>query len=953
MVDVSDEAELEGAAQDAARPAGSLAGQQAGPYLLIERLGGGAMAAVYRAVDTRRGQAVAVKVLLPDADATMRARFRQEARTHSNLRHPNIVPIFDVGQENGLTYIVMELIEGPSLADMMEATLRLPPNDAARVLEPIARALDYANRRGVVHRDVKPSNVLLRMVDGKDDHTVRIAALAYAFTPLLSDFGIARALDAPELTNVGRTVGTPTYMSPEQCADSHEIDGRSDLYSLGAVFYRCIVGRPPYAGSTTQILHAHVYDPLTIPDELVDALPPLAVRLLQRSLAKDAGQRYASGSEMARDLAVLAGSPPLPVQAGEATATMDAVPAVRPAASGAVIVPAPDASVSLQQRIYETVPPIYATRPVTPVSATPVRPRRQWFGAVLGTLLAVVVLAAGIGLALNMLPFDLLPAAASLTPTPAVVAGRQTLAASATGLVVAATSPATPVSASATTPPGDTVTQPPVTQSTPAGMTAQPEAPFTPASGATPAVVTTASVAPTAPVAQPTAQPTPSGSIDSYWREAEDAFAERDWQVALEYITLVRRIDPGFSQGVVDQMLATIHTQLAAEAIAAGKPEVALEAINAAIAAQPGSPQLVAIQRALESLVAPNTLDKVMARWTLAAELVAFGQNLLGAERPCDAVRPFQAAGAILPDSDVTRLAAESQAFCSRQRTEADMRKQIADLGGRLLYSTQENNRYRIYRALAAENAASALLADEARQPAQQAPGNMLAFHTTRSGEAGILLFDVTAGLPPSGRSGRLANAPEDGLDAPASWSPGNDQAIYASKAFGDGRSRLLLTITGDPDVRQERGLGRDPAWNPGADRIVYNGDGESGAEPGLWLMNSDGSNRVRLTDNGNDIRPVWSPDGRYIIFMSTRGGNWDLYRFDMQDGALQRLTDDAAQDGLPAVSPDGKWVAFASDRDGFWRIWVTSIDGGLALPFVPINGILVNWLEHAIQWLG
>ena len=136
--------------------------------------------------------------------------------------------------------------------------------------------------------------------------------------------------------------------------------------------------------------------------------------------------------------------------------------------------------------------------------------------------------------------------------------------------------------------------------------------------------------------------------------------------------------------------------------------------------------------------------------------------------------------------------------------------------------------------------------------------------------------------------------------------------------------------------MRQERGLGRDPAWNPVADRIVYNGDGESGAEPGLWLMNSDGSNRVRLTDNGNDIRPVWSPDGRYIVFMSTRSGDWDLYRFDTQDGALQRLTDDAAQDGLPTVSPDGKWVAFASDRDGFWRIWVTSIDGGLALPFVP-----------------
>ena len=135
----------------------------------------------------------------------------------------------------------------------MEETVRLSPADAARLLEPIATALDYAARQGVIHRDVKPSNVLLRRVHDDTPNAVHIAALDVPALPLLSDFGIARALDAPELTSVGRTIGTPTYMSPEQCADSHEIDGRSDLYSLGAVFYRCIVGRPPYSGTTTQI----------------------------------------------------------------------------------------------------------------------------------------------------------------------------------------------------------------------------------------------------------------------------------------------------------------------------------------------------------------------------------------------------------------------------------------------------------------------------------------------------------------------------------------------------------------------------------------------------------------------------------------------------------------------------------------------------------------------------
>ena len=314
---------------------GPLGGRQLGPYLLVERLGGGAMATVYRATDQRNGRAVAVKVLRPDADTVMRERFRREAETHTNLNHPNIVQILDVGQApgSGLTYIAMELVDGPNLSEVMEETGRLTPGDAACVLEPIAAALDYAARQGVIHRDVKPSNVLLRRVHEDTPNAVRIAALDVPVLPLLSDFGIARALDAPELTSAGRTIGTPTYMSPEQCADSHEIDGRSDLYSLGAVFYRCVVGRPPYSGTTTQILHAHVYDPLTIPDDVLAGLPPLAVTVLRRTLAKDPNQRYRNGSELAADLhTLLQLAPPAApngagdLNSGEATATMPVLP---------------------------------------------------------------------------------------------------------------------------------------------------------------------------------------------------------------------------------------------------------------------------------------------------------------------------------------------------------------------------------------------------------------------------------------------------------------------------------------------------------------------------------------------------------------------------------------------------------------------------------------------------
>ena len=291
-------------AGSAARPEparGLLTGYQVGDYRLLERLGGGVMAAVYRAVNVESGAGAAVKVLLPDADATVRERFRQEARTHGLLSHPNIVPIVGEGQEaySGITYLVMDLVDGPGLNEVIEERDRLTPRDAAAVLGPVARALAYAHQQGIVHRDVKPSNVLLQEATAGALGVVRVDALARWVIPLLSDFGIARALDAPELTGAGRTIGTPTYMSPEQCADSHDLDGRSDIYSLGAVFYRCVVGRPPFTGSTTQILHAHVYDPLMIPEAVLAALPPAAVEVLRRSLAKEPAGRYASGSEMA------------------------------------------------------------------------------------------------------------------------------------------------------------------------------------------------------------------------------------------------------------------------------------------------------------------------------------------------------------------------------------------------------------------------------------------------------------------------------------------------------------------------------------------------------------------------------------------------------------------------------------------------------------------------------
>ncbi len=199
----------------------------------------------------------------------------------------------------------------------------------------------------------------------------------------------------------------------------------------------------------------------------------------------------------------------------------------------------------------------------------------------------------------------------------------------------------------------------------------------------------------------------------------------------------------------------------------------------------------------------------------------------------------------------------------------------------------------------------------------------------------------------------RLTSFVEDARDSAPSWNPQGDRIAYGSTNFGDGRSRIYLTWADGTRNTAELGLGKDPAWHPVQDLIVFNGADETGNNPGLWLMRTDGTERVQLTDNGNDQRPAWLPDGSAIVFMSSgRDGNWELYRLDMEDGAITRLTDSFAQDGLPAVSPDGRYVAFMTDRDGYWALWYVPVAGGPAQPLADIDYTLPQWLEHSTQWI-
>jgi len=270
----------------------SLIGQSLGKIEIRELLGRGGMATVYKGYQPDIDRYVAIKVLtpIPEMDSEFVERFKLEARTIARLQHPHILPLFDYGDDKGLLYLVTSYVSGGSLADrLLHGPMPFPT--IARILREIASALDYAHRQGIIHRDIKPGNILL-----SDE--------GFA---LLADFGIVKLLEgtntSANLTNPSGVVGTPAYMSPEQ-ANGLVIDGRNDIYALGVVVYEMITGQQPFQAETpVQLLLKHLTEPPPYIRDFNHDVPPALDIVLQRALAKDPDERYQTATDFAEAFA--------------------------------------------------------------------------------------------------------------------------------------------------------------------------------------------------------------------------------------------------------------------------------------------------------------------------------------------------------------------------------------------------------------------------------------------------------------------------------------------------------------------------------------------------------------------------------------------------------------------------------------------------------------------------
>jgi serine/threonine protein kinase len=338
------------------------AGTQVGPYRIMEQLGQGGMATVYKAYHASLDRYVAIKVLHQAflEDTSFLARFQREARLVARLEHPNIVPIYDYAEYEGQPYLVMKYIEGDTLKARIKSG-PLTPSEVSAIIDSVGAALTYAHRQGILHRDVKPSNVILA-----NDSQIYLA-----------DFGLARIAQSGESTLTSDMVlGTPQYISPEQAMAKKDLDEGTDIYSFGVMLYEMTVGRVPFSADTPfSVIHDHIFTALPLPSKVNPGISPAIERILLKSLAKERADRY-------KDVAAMVAAFKEAWTAKAAATTMPAAAPVPKTVVAAIARPSVPVVAPIAPVAVPVAPP---RRPLPPVVPRPVaqpqkpKPDRRWW----------------------------------------------------------------------------------------------------------------------------------------------------------------------------------------------------------------------------------------------------------------------------------------------------------------------------------------------------------------------------------------------------------------------------------------------------------------------------------------------------------------------------------------------------------------------------------------------
>ena len=458
---------------------------------------------------------------------------------------------------------------------------------------------------------------------------------------------------------------------------------------------------------------------------------------------------------------------------------------------------------------------------------------------------------------------------------------------------------------------------------------------------------------------------------DMALQAALNALNTGEWSTALEYLGQLREDVPAYSPDSVAQLLGESYLMMAAINNQSGAYTSTIQLLQrgeALLAGYPVVDQLLllsnageAFRRSENAAVRERSLEKLQQiHLSFAAQFAASG-------RPCLAVQQVAAAKFAHDDVAVRSVEANYQQQCAEATTQREQQNFLDTLGGELLYSSQLGNtveKSNVYRHAVHTDARSTLLIADARYPVQQRVGSIISYYSTNGKSNGLYGFDLDKNFDPGERGRAIAQQfTEDGRDSPTSWNFDSDRLVFASTRETDRRSRLFLGYpTGSPTSNFLWTYATWPAWRPlrpesSADWIVYNGTNSEGNEPGLWLVTSGGARFARLTDNGDDIAPVWTPDGNSVYFMNiSRSGNWDLYHIEVGDAPrlLQptRFASSDANEVLPAVSPDGSAIAFLSERGGRWQIWVAPINGGEAILLGNIEGTIADPTQQSMQWV-